>query len=213
MRGRRPDAVGQAEKGNPGKRGKRKGPTVAERLKLLAEAPAASGEAFSPPALLGLEEFSGAIRIWHEFQPILQRRNILNRTDRHTLAMFCYYLDRFWSAVAQLAQDGETQKVKTVAGGYMLRDHPAVRHRDEAAKVVFDLSVRFGLTPLDRHKLIREMAGAGVPLGGLFGDEGGQQAQQPAAPASPTPATAADDDSDDIVGFARRHAATPGRPH
>lgn len=196
MRGRRRDAASQAEKGNPGKRRKQ---SVMDRVKILAEAPPSSSDPLSPPAIFGLEEFAGAIRIWHEYAPILTRRNLLDRLDRHALAMFCYYLDRFWSAVARLAQDGETQKVKTVAGGFMLRDHPAVRHRDDAAKVVFDLAAKFGLTPLDRHKLIREMVGTGVPTGSLFGDGAAPDRQSPAV----------DDDPNEMTGFAARHATTP----
>lgn len=202
MRGRRPDAVDQDAKGNPGKR--RRKPTIADRVKLLSEAPATSSSPLAPPVMFGLEEFEGAIRIWHEFAPQLERGNVLHRLDRHTLAMFCYYLDRFWSAVAQLAQDGTTQRVKTVAGGYMLRDHPAIRHRDDAAKIVFDLSQKFGFSPLDRNKLMREIAGTGQPVGGLFGEGGGEE--RPAQPDAPAPD---DDDPDGITGFAARNRAVP----
>lgn len=195
MRGRKPDPASQDQKGNPGKRKKRS--DIEVRLRQLLEAPPSSSDPLSPPAILGLEEFAGAIRIWNEYAPTLSKRNILDRLDRHSLAMFCYYLDRFWSAVKTLATEGETQKVKTVAGGFMLRDHPAVRQRKEAADMVFDLSSRFGFTPLDRHKLIREIAGAGVPLGSLFGDD------QPSEQTSPA------DDPFDITGFAARNAARP----
>ena len=201
MRGRRADAVSQAVKGNPGKRKKS---SVDDRVKILADAPAASNDPLAPPAIFGLEEFAGAIRLWNEYAPVLSRRNILNRLDRHSLAMFCYYLDRFWSAVTRLAQDGETQRVKTVAGGYMLRDHPAIRHRDDAAKIVFDLSSKFGFTPMDRHKLIREMVGTGVPAGGLF-DEPHQAPQPQTAPP--------DEDANEIIGFAARNGTSPGRPN
>jgi len=194
MRGRKPDPVSQDTKGNPGKRKKEK---VEVRLRRLSEAPSASSDPLAPPLLFGLEEFAGAIRIWNEYAPTLSRRNIVHQLDRHTLAIFCYYLDRFWSAVAQLAQDGETQRVKTVAGGFMLRSHPAMRSRDDAAKVVFDLSSRFGFTPLDRHKLIREIAGAGVPVGGLFGDDD-QAAKKTEQPSS---------EPSGIAGFAARNAS------
>lgn len=201
MRGRRRDAVSQEAKGNPGKRRK---VTIADRLKVLADAPAISTDPYAPPAILGLEEFSGAIKIWHEYAPVLTKRNILDRLDRHSLAMFCYYLDRFWTAVATIAQEGATQKVKTVAGGVMIRDHPAIRHRDDAAGIVFDLSAKFGFTPLDRHKLIREMVGTGVPPGGLLGDQEQHQNN------TPTPG----DDQDSIVGFgARNSARAPAKPN
>ncbi len=201
MRGRKADPVTQAEKGNPGKRSRK--PTVADRVNALANAPASSADPLSPPVILGLEEFAGAIRIWNEYAPILTKRNMLDRLDRHSLAMFCYYLDRFWSAVIRLAADGETQRVRTVAGGFMVRDHPAVRHRDDAAKVVFDLSGKFGFTPMDRHKLIREMVGTGVPVGGLFGDGRGPEAQDPQS----------GDDPDEMIGFASRHATSSARPN
>lgn len=198
MRGRRPDVVSQEAKGNPGKR--RKKPTIADRVAQLAAAPAAGP--LSPPALLGLEEFAGAIGIWGEIAPVLERRNIIDeRLDRHHLAMFCYYLDAFWAAVAQLAAEGKTQRVKTTAGGYMIRTHPAIRERDDAAKMVMDLSVRFGLTPLDRHKLVREIAGAGAPVGGLLGSERADPDQD----TLPLP-EAAGGDPDEITGFAGRNS-------
>ena len=200
MRGRRPDAVSQDAKGNPGKR-KRKVP-IADRVRQLADAPASSSDPLAPPAVFGVEEFDGAVKIWREFAPVLNKRNIMDRLDRHTLAMFCYYLDRWWTAAIEIAKHGETQRVKTVAGGYMLRDHPAVRRRDEAHKFVMDLSKSFGFTPMDRHKLIREMVGTGAPSGGLFGDNPPQEQ-----------AASATDEPDDIVGFAARMSSAAPRPH
>lgn len=198
MRGRRPDVASQDDKGNPGKR--RKKPTIADRIKALADAPATAGP-LSPPVLFGLEELAGAVRIWTELSSLLSRRNILDgQLDRHHLAMFCYYTDAWWQAVAQLAAEGKTQRVKTTAGGYMIRTHPAIRERDDAAKMMMDLSVRFGLTPLDRHKLVREIAGAGAPVGGLLG---GEAAEQEALPIEPG---AAGGDPDAITGFAGRNS-------
>ncbi|MCX5518460.1 phage terminase small subunit P27 family [Kaistia defluvii] len=202
MRGRRPDIATQDEKGNPGKRRKAK-PSINDRIKILAEAPPASSDALSPPLLFGLDEFAGAVQIWNEYVPELRRRNVLDRLDRHSMAMFCYYLDRFWSAVKRLAQDGETQRVRTTSGGYRIHDHPAVAHRDDAAKIVMDLSVRFGFTPLDRYKLIREMVGTGAPAGQLFGDNPGHgkdHAEQPSEELS---------DANSIAGFARRNSSMP----
>lgn len=203
MRGRRPDIASQEAKGNPGKR--RRKPSIDDRIKALADAPSISTDVMAPPALFGVEEFKGAIAIWNEFAPVLRRRNMLDRLDRHTLAMFCYYLDRFWTAVKQIAGEGATQRVKTVAGGYMVRDHPAIRHRDDAGKVVLDLSVKFGFSPLDRHRLVREMAGAGQPIGGLLGDA--EQASLPEV------AAAEPEDADDISGFAARNASASGLPN
>jgi hypothetical protein len=40
----------------------------------------------------------------------------------------------------------------------MLRDNPSVDRRDFAAKMMLDLAEKFGFTPLDRNKLIREHA-------------------------------------------------------
>lgn len=204
MRGRRPDVASQEAKGNPGKR--RRKLSIDDRIKQLAEAPATAADVLAPPAMFGVEEFAGAIAIWNEYAPMLRRRNMLDRLDRHTLAMFCYYLDRFWTAVKQIAAEGATQRVKTVAGGYMVRDHPAIRHRDDAGKVVLDLGVKFGFSPLDRHRLIREMAGAGQPIGGMIGDGDSQQTMD----VSPQPD---DDAADDISGFAARNASASGLPN
>ncbi|MCX5581335.1 phage terminase small subunit P27 family [Kaistia terrae] len=201
MRGRRPDIASQEDKGNPGKRRKAK-PTIDARIKLLADAPSASTDVLAPPLMFGLEEFEGAIQIWNEYVPELRRRNILDRLDRHTMAMYCYYLDRFWSAVKKLAKDGDTQRVRTTSGGYRIHDHPAVAHRDDAAKVVMDLSARFGFTPLDRYKLIRELTGTGASAGPLFGDRQDSGPEQPSMPMDAT-------ENDTIAGFARRHSSKP----
>lgn len=200
MRGRRPDAASQEAKGNPGKR--RKKPTVSDRIKMLADAP--SPDAFSPPVMFGLEEFEGVIRIWREFVPELSRRNLIDaKLDRYTLAMFCYYLDQWQVAVATIAQQGSTQRVKTTSGGYRIHDHPSIEHRDKAVRIVMDLSTRFGFTPFDRHKLIREMAGTGVPIGGLFDER--------EAPEAPAPEEASS--GDDIIGFAGRSMPPGQRPN
>lgn len=196
MRGRRVNAVDQETRGNPGRKRKPAKVSVADRLRDLASAAPAGDGPLDPPAVLGLEEFAGAIRVWNEIAPTLRQRNLLDRIDRHTLAMYCYYVDQFWSAVTAIAERGEEQKVRTVSGSYMLRRNPALDRRDKAAAIVLDLAKSFGLTPLDRHRLIREMAGAGAPVGGLFGD---------ALPEKPQ-----DTPSDGILGFAGRHGLAAG---
>lgn len=198
MRGRRPNAVDQETRGNPGRKARPRKRPIEERLGDLASAMPDGDGPLAPPALFGLEEFEGAIRVWNEIAPTLRQRNLLDRLDRQTLAMYCYYVDQFWGAVTAIAEKGEEQRVKTVAGGYMMRRNPALDRRDKAAGIVLDLSQRFGLTPLDRHKLIREMSGAGAPTGTLFGDG------RPDADADATRP------GDGILGFAQRGALPPG---
>ena len=93
--------------------------------------------------------------------------------------MFCVYYADWVRLNDQLKREGETQSVKTVAGGIMIRDHPAVRQRERCFDNVLRLSAQVGLTPHDEYDLFKNQAAAAGLNPGLFG-----QAPAPQAPVS-----------------------------
>lgn len=92
--------------------------------------------------------------VWLEYAPRLDKLHLLARLDRHTFALFCVYAGEFVVANEDVLVKGYSTRVKTVSGDYMLRENPLVPRRDFAAKMVLELSSKFGLTPSDRNKLL-----------------------------------------------------------
>jgi hypothetical protein len=122
----------------------------------------------------------------------LARLGCLTSGDRMAFALLCVYTAEFVLANDELLRKGFVQRVPSVSGGVMLRDNPALRRRDTAAGMIMELSARFGMTPLDCHKLFGAKARApevdGLD-GGLFDQPAAAAARAPAidtdAPAPP----------------------------
>lgn len=147
--------------GHPGKRKSKteKAIAEAERLAKLLAAPRASDETSGdPPAYLNDPRLAPALAVWGEYAPRLDKLHLLARLDRHTFALFCIYAAEFVIANEDILVKGYSTRVKTVSGDYMLRENPSVSRRDFAGKMVLDLSTKFGLTPADRNKLLRDGA-------------------------------------------------------
>ncbi len=206
-RGRRGDPPEvQAAKGHPGRR-KTKVEKQIERSQqladLLAAAPSESGDALSPPRFLD-ERFAPALRVWRDYAPRLQKLNLLDHLHRYTFSLFCIAVGEWVTANEDILAEGYSSKVKTVSGDFMWRENPAVSRRDAATKIIFEMSKRFGLTPLDQANLFKEHAAS--PLGGLFGDRA-----QPGTGERGGEAQAAVPQADDVVGMlARMDAPPPG---
>ncbi|WP_340265420.1 P27 family phage terminase small subunit [Sphingobium mellinum] len=169
-RGRRPDPDQEA-KGFPNRRksATRKREEEAARVAQLLVA-STSGDVLQPPALIDQGPlYAGAVAVWREMAPRLARTHRLPEQHRMIFAMFCVYYADWVSLNDQLKQEGMTQRVKTVAGGFMIRDHPAVRRRQECFDNVMTLSRQFGLTPHDEYDLFKNQAGAAATNPGLFG--------------------------------------------
>ncbi|AMK19342.1 P27 family phage terminase small subunit [Sphingobium sp. MI1205] len=169
-RGRKPDPH-QAEKGYPNRRksATQKREAEAQRVAQLLVATTAT-DALKPPPLIDQGPlYAGAVAVWTEMAPRLIRTNRLPEQHRMIFAMFCVYYADWVSLNDQLKQEGMTQRVKTVAGGYMIRDHPAVRRRQECFDNVMTLSRQFGLTPHDEYDLFKNQAAAVATNPGLFG--------------------------------------------
>lgn len=178
MKGRKRHAPGEQKGlGNPGKRSTKveKQLAEAERLaKLLATAPGEENNPLAPPVFLDTR-FAPALAVWNEYAPRLAHLNMLDPVYRHTFAAFCVWMGEFLIANEAIAKDGFAVKVKTVSGDRMWRENPNVSRRETAMKFVLNLSERFGFTPLDQHKLLKEMSSSPLGHGTLFGDRNGQK--------------------------------------
>lgn len=172
---RRADPPGlQAAKGYPGKREK----TVKKRLeearrvaKLLADAPAEGSAKLAPPKFLDLR-FPGALAVWRQLAPKLRETHRLPNQHRLTFAMLCVYFAEWVSANEDIAKNGYSQFVPTVAaGGEMERIRPVVRMREIAFTNVMELSGLFGLTPADEYSLFKDQRLAATNNPGLFDDD------------------------------------------
>jgi P27 family predicted phage terminase small subunit len=131
---------------------------------MLADAPIEGDDYLAPPRFIDDPRLADAVAVWKEYAPRLDRLNLLARTDRHMFALFCVYVSEFVRAQDDILTKGYSVLVPTIAKdangnpGKMPRENPSVARRDNAAEMMLDLSVKFGLTPLDRAKLIRESA-------------------------------------------------------
>lgn len=157
----RGDPHDQAAMGHPGKRKTKteKAIAEAERLAKLLAMPRTTDETSdAPPAYLDNPQMAPAMAVWREYAPRLDKLHLLARLDRHTFALFCVYAAEFVIANEDVLVNGYSKRVRTVSKDYMLRENPSVARRDFAAKMVLDLSSKFGLTPADRNKLLRDGA-------------------------------------------------------
>lgn len=186
--GRRPDSPAmQKAKGNPGRRISRQQREAAERNAAAAELAAQPvGTSVEPPERLRGENYAGALAVWRELGPELERTNRLQPVHRHAFAMFCIYIAEWWQACDDLAAGGRSQHVKTVAGGSMERDRPAVRWRAEAYSAAMDAAKHFGLTPREEYALFKDQSTVVRENPGLFGrGSAAPDAANDAAPAGP----------------------------
>lgn len=161
MKGRKRDRPGlQAIKGHPSKRKTKAEKQEAEALRLaelLATAPGSENDPTSPPRYLD-KRFAPALVVWKEYAPRLKFLNMLDALHRHTFAAFCVWMGEFVIANEYIQKQGYSVMVKTISGDKMPRENPNVSRRETAMKFVMQLSEKFGFTPLDQHKLMKEMS-------------------------------------------------------
>ncbi|MFN7028402.1 MAG: P27 family phage terminase small subunit [Sphingopyxis sp.] len=184
VKGRKADPH-QAAKGNPGRRRSKVAQREAEQQRVaeLLAANASSDPATPPPMIDQGPLYEGAVAVWREMAPRLARTHRLSDTHKLIFSMFCVYYADWISLNDQLKREGMTQSVKTVAGGTMIRDHPAVRRRQECFDNVMKLSAQFGLTPHDEYDLFKNQSLAAAMNPGLFGNMPAQPKGDSAAPA------------------------------
>lgn len=139
---------------------------AARDAKLLEAARGETDELLALPVFIDDKRLAPAIMIWREYAPRLDKLHLLATLDRYTFALFCIYSAEFVLANRDILDNGYSILVTTVAGAKskakagtkMFRLNPSVDRRDHAAKMMLDLAEKFGFTPLDRAKLIRENA-------------------------------------------------------
>lgn len=172
----------------------------AERQAAAAELAAMPvGTKVEPPARLRGEHYAGALAVWRELGPELERTNRLQPIHRQAFAMFCIYIAEWWAACDDLAAGGRSQHVPTVSGGSMERDRPAVRWRAEAFAAAQDAAKHFGLTPREEYALFKDQSTVARENPGLFGH---------------TPNAPANDEKPTSIGAMSRFksAGPPGGP-
>lgn len=205
--GRHPDPPGlQAAKGNPGKRKSAVKARAAEADRIAAMLSSASTADIMTPPVLSDPMFAPALAVWRDLAPELARTHRLPKESRLIFVQLCVYMAEWLSAEVDIAANGYTQKVKTVAGGYMERKRPMVDRRERAFDNVMNLSAEFGLTPNDMYSLFKDQAVAAQHHPDLFGRREKPAAQAEveaqAAPEAPTPRAT-------LVGSAARLRSQP----
>lgn len=188
MRGRRPDPAGEAAKGNPGKRARKKRSpkvTAEDRAARLAAAEAAQPKT-SHPKFLADAKLKDALAIWRELEGDLKRLHLLERLDRHTFAMYCVHMADWITATRDIQKRGHWKNVKNVNGDLMPRLNPMVKVREIAERHILEIGSRFGLDPSNRYKLLRDQSAAPASSGDLFNQPApvADGEQPPAAPAT-----------------------------
>lgn len=153
---------------------------LAELLEIVPETPDCP---VPPPRFLTGALLAGAVRVWKDVTPHLDRLNLLSETDKYLLAAFCVYVAEYVAANEEVLVKGYSVDVKTISGDMMPRVNPAVARRDDAFKYMLELSKNFGFTTRHLHELIGLQNRSGY--GPLFGDR---------KPAQTAPAEAAEDE-------------------
>lgn len=193
--GRKADPASvQKAKGSPGRRKSavaKREEEIARVADILAAAPADPADPNAPPALIDRGPmFAGAIAVWKMMAPRLSGTHRLQPHHRPLFAMFCVYYAEWVQANEDIAANGLTQDVPTVAGGpdaKMNRIRPIVKIRDAAFDQVLKLSARFGLTPTDEYDLFGKQQAAAFLNPGLFGRDQDKQPETAADQAPPAP--------------------------
>lgn len=208
----------QRAKGYPGRRKSKTEKAIdameraaARDAKLFADA-SAGGNLASLPIFLEDARLASAQTIWKEYAPRLDKLHLLGTLDRYTFAMFCIYSAEFVLANRDILDKGYSILVTTVAGAksgksrgtQMPRLNPSVDRRDYAGKMMLHLAEKFGFTPLDRNKLIREHA--------MRNDEETLFGRVRAPPDVPTEQPTSSGDPVELVGALGSFDSTPPKP-
>lgn len=160
--GRRPVSPElQAARGNPGKRPIKKGAAraVIERIQLQR------------PKWLSDRL---ARQVWGQLAPSL---HFLRQTDAQVFGRYCVYLSDWVTANKEIkASGGAVYVTSSQHVENMLRINPWFTVRSRLEDDLVKLEEKLGLTPLDRQKIMRDLAAAAqMPASDLFGGRGGDE--------------------------------------
>ena len=103
----------------------------------------------TPPAFIS----DRARQHWPELARLLADMGVLSDGDLIALGLLCETLCEWVEACRTVEAEGATYACTTEAGATMVRAHPAVAQRADAARRVQSLLSEFGLTPSARAKV------------------------------------------------------------
>ncbi len=152
----------------------------AKRARLAAPPVVVPPMEIMPPATMS----DDAKRVWIKLAPDLINLKILRATDASTFSIFCESFALYAKTLVQLLHEGTIQNVATVSGDKMRRINPRYIVFERERKIVLQYAEKFGLTPLDRIRVIQHLAGGALP---------------PADPRAPSPQAASDDVEQDLL--------------
>ncbi|MBA4338328.1 MAG: phage terminase small subunit P27 family [Hyphomonas sp.] len=129
--------------------------------------------------------------VWTRIVPPLKRAGRIKATDLEAITRYCDMVGSYWKMSKQIAEEGSTMLVPTVAKddkgeGAMWRRHPLLSERRAMAKALEGIEDRFGMSPRARADLVNRQLGRAPPEPGELPLEGGGMAdgEQGADPAA-----------------------------
>lgn len=119
--------------------------------------------------------------VWARIVPPLKRAGRIKSTDLEAITRYCDMVGSYWKMSKQIADEGSTMLVPTVAkddkgAGAMWRRHPLLSERRAMAKALEGLEDRFGMSPRARAELVNRMLGRAPVAPGELPLEGGGMA-------------------------------------
>lgn len=102
-----------------------------------------------PPAWLKGRARKG----WREIASVLEAVKILTEMDRPALALLCDAYGEYIEARETVRRAGATYEASSVAGGTLIRPHPAVVQASDAWRRCAAMLGQFGMTPASRAKV------------------------------------------------------------
>lgn len=198
MRGRKPEtAEEQAAKGAPGKRMSQK---VATAVRASTKITPLQVGNVRPPRWL--KRSRKATEIWNDVLPQLLQLNMATQLDSLSLGRYCRYVAEWIAADLTVQKEGTWYTATGTNGEQLKKRHPAWQACQDIEKMLRETEAAFGMRPDTRYRILRDQAasrGLGG-LGGLFGDDDGDERHQQAAASSAPAAQNVDEDALGILG-------------
>lgn len=166
----------QAARGNPGKRPVRKRESV--------KAVVAQQIVLARPTWLTDALAKG---VWDKLLPAL---HFLRDSDVHVFGRYCIYVADWVTATRNIVKTGgAVYETSSAHVENMMRINPWFTARGRIEDDLVKLEEKLGLTPLDRQRIISNLANAArLPTTDLFGADGAREGEEGAGASPPQPA-------------------------
>jgi P27 family predicted phage terminase small subunit len=92
---------------------------------------------------------------------MLLNLKILRASDAPAFMVLCESFGRYANARDELEKRGYTYDAETVTGGTMRRIDPLYAVLDRERRMILNFAERFGMTPVDRQRVLSAVAGGG----------------------------------------------------